>query len=267
MENKKCRKCSIEYPATVEYFSERKNTKSGLRAQCRKCYSLYHKQYEAKNKEHRQIYRDSRVEYRKQYYEENREQRQKYLIDNAEHIKKRRAQYDKENSEHKSKISKQYYNKNKESISLREKLYREENKNTITKRKQQYYKNNLKAINEKHKKYNENNRESNNMRSQKRRTLKASLPSDFTIEQWENCLLFFDNKDAYTGLSMNIPSQDHVVPLSKGGAYSVNNIIPCDKNVNTSKSNKDMKEWYRNQSFYNAEREAKILDYLNKMEG
>lgn len=267
MQNKKCTKCNVEYPATVEYFSERKETKSGLRAQCRTCWSLYQKQYEIKNKERRQEYRDSRVDERKQYYQENKEQRKKYLSDNAEHIKNRRKQYDNENSEHKSCVGKEYYKNNKESIAIRENLYREENAETIAERKKQYYQDNKETINKKHKIYNMNNREGSKMRSQKRRNLKASLVSDFTLEEWEKCLLFFDYKDAYTGLTMDISSQDHVIPLSKGGNYTVSNIVPCDKNINASKSNKDMKKWYRKQNFYCEKREIKILDYLNRVEG
>jgi len=102
-----------------------------------------------------------------------------------------------------------------------------------------------------------------NTKNQRYRTKKNELPSDLTVEQWDNCLVYFDHKDAYTGLPLKIVSQDHVVPLSRGGEYTINNIIPCEKSVNSSKGNKDFFKWYPNQPFYSKDRELKILSYLN----
>jgi len=98
---------------------------------------------------------------------------------------------------------------------------------------------------------------------QRYKTKKKDLVADLTKEQWEQCLIYFDYKDAYTGLPMNIISQDHVIPLSKNGIYSVNNIIPCEKSINSSKGNRPFETWYRKQSFYSEDRETKILKYLH----
>ena len=37
MEMKRCTKCSVEYPATDEYFNKNKNNKDGLGFWCKKC--------------------------------------------------------------------------------------------------------------------------------------------------------------------------------------------------------------------------------------
>lgn len=38
---KRCSKCGVEYPATSEYFSSRKDSLDGLRGQCKKCRCAY----------------------------------------------------------------------------------------------------------------------------------------------------------------------------------------------------------------------------------
>lgn len=97
---------------------------------------------------------------------------------------------------------------------------------------------------------------------QTRAAKKRKLISTLTKTEWEECLKFFNYKDAYTGLPMKIISQDHVIPLSKGGAYVKQNIIPCDASVNSSKHNYDMETWYKSQPFYNKQRLNKIYEWM-----
>ena len=98
----------------------------------------------------------------------------------------------------------------------------------------------------------------------KRAALKQSLPNDFGVGDWEECLMFFGYKDAYTGLPMDIPSQDHVIPVTKGGHYTKTNIVPCEKSINSSKFNHDMEEWYRKQTYFSEERLAKIKEWIDQ---
>ena len=56
--------------------------------------------------------------------------------------------------------------------------------------------------------------------------------------------------------------QEHFIPLSKGGGYSMGNIIPACRACNASKSDKDFFEWYPEYKYYSEERENKILDFL-----
>ncbi|MFW2490989.1 hypothetical protein ACN077_20840 [Clostridium chromiireducens] len=61
---KNCSTCGELQPATSEYFYKCEHTKSGLRAQCKKC----HKQYD----------KAKRKEYNNQYYHANKELFKKY---------------------------------------------------------------------------------------------------------------------------------------------------------------------------------------------
>ena len=78
-------------------------------------------------------------------------------------------------------------------------------------------------------------------------------------------MLFFDNCCAYSGkvLKDNINySIDHIVPLSKGGDNLIYNLVPMDKNYNSSKGIKDMLKWYQQQEFYSEERLNKIYEWI-----
>jgi len=97
----------------------------------------------------------------------------------------------------------------------------------------------------------------------RRRTLKRHAPATMTTAEWIECLEYFDRKDAYTGKEMNEISKDHIIPLKKGGGYVKNNIVPCEKSVNSSKNGKDMEEWFRSQPFFSEERLEKIYKWID----
>ena len=218
---KVCVKCKIEFPNTNEFFDKRKDSKDGLRTNCKLCRRIWVNESRSKSER-------KQKQYSKPYDEEQKRARKQYNMDNKE----RRKQYKKDNADY------------------------------IAEHSKKYRANNTQRIAERAKQYKENNREYFTIVSQRRRATKESMLSDFTVEQWEACLLYFDYKDAYTGLPMDSSSQDHVIPLSKGGNYTISNIIPCERCVNSSKGNKDMATWYKKQTYYDVEREKKILAYV-----
>lgn len=95
----------------------------------------------------------------------------------------------------------------------------------------------------------------------KRRTLKKNAIATLTTEEWQECLEYFNHKDAYTGLPMETISMEHVIPLSKGGGYTSSNIIPCENSVNKSKNDSDLFDWYPMQPFFSETRLRKILTW------
>ena len=54
---------------------------------------------------------------------------------------------------------------------------------------------------------------------------------------------------------------DHIKPLNKGGEHEVWNVVPMSKSYNSSKQDKDMLEWYKEQEFYSEERLNKIYEW------
>ena len=72
----------------------------------------------------------------------------------------------------------------------------------------------------------------------RRKAKKKDLPATLTIEQWEAIKLAYGNRCAYCGKKETIKrplTQDHVIPISKGGGTTPDNIVPACKSCNSSK--------------------------------
>lgn len=234
---KACSKCGEELPLTIEYFSKAKNSKDGFNVECKKCAAKRHKEY----------------------YESNKNK-----------IVERVRKYRKYNREKIIKSLKKYYETNKDEF----KQYYETNKDKRTKYYKKWCNCNKEKIAECNKKWRKANPEKGRMYVQRRRSRKSSLPSSLTLEQWDSIKSYFNNSCAYCGIaeekclretSQHL-HQEHFIPLSKGGKYTYNNIIPACKYCNCSKHDENFFSWYPKQEFYSKEREQKILDFLGYME-
>lgn len=175
---------------------------------------------------------------------------------------------------------KDYYNNNIEKIKAYDKKYIVLNKEKRNKNSREHSRANRQRYSELHKIWAENNKE--HLRQyfkkyyqtgrgrqtvilyvRKRYSLKKNLPNELTLEQWNYCLEYFDNKCAYCGNSNEKLSMEHFIPVTQNGELAITNILPACKKCNCSKNNKNFFEWYPKQSFYNKLREKKILKYLN----
>ena len=98
---------------------------------------------------------------------------------------------------------------------------------------------------------------------QRRRSKEAALGNGITVEQWQECMQFFNWKCAYSGkpLKEGNRSLDHVTPLNLGGENEIWNVVPMHRNYNSSKQDKEMEEWYKEQEFYSEERLQKIYEW------
>lgn len=72
----------------------------------------------------------------------------------------------------------------------------------------------------------------------RRRSIRRSLVADLTPQQWAAILTSFKGRCAYCGRKGKL-TQDHVVPVSLGGAYSIGNIVPACPSCNSSKGAKE----------------------------
>lgn len=225
-----CSKCGEEKPATTEYFRKAKTNKDGLRGQCKDCVKEYNKQYREENKEE---IKELNKQWRKENKEEIKEYNKQYYKENKEEIKEKKNEY-----------NKQYYEENKEKRNEYLKQYRQENKERVRQHCQTY------------------------------RARKRLLPATLTTKQWQEIKKDFDSKCAYCGMTeenhLKIFNQqlhqEHFIPLSEGGEYTDNNIIPACRNCNSSKNNTNFFEWYPTYEEYNEEREQFILEYLGYIE-
>lgn len=84
---------------------------------------------------------------------------------------------------------------------------------------------------EKHRAYNHN-----------RRAMHAQVLATLTQLQWEQILELFGQTCAYCGSDKSI-TMDHIVPISRGGNHTEDNVIPACKSCNASKGAKVPHEW------------------------
>lgn len=222
---KTCNKCEVEKPATPEYFHRNKSKKDGLEYTCKECRKEYDKKYYQENKE-------KKHEYDKKYYQENKEYYKKYSEEHKEERREYSRNHYQENKEEKLEYSRIHYQENKEHYREYFVTYRLENP------------------------------EAKRLIEQRRRARKAQLPHDLVEEEWYEILEYFNNECAYCGDSESGLEQEHVIPVSKGGGYTADNIIPACKSCNSSKNARDLEEWYVSYRHYDEERLNKVLDYM-----
>jgi hypothetical protein len=132
--------------------------------------------------------------------------------------------------------------------------------------RRKYYTENRENLLIKSKDHRIKNKEYYQIKLNQRRAQKKNLPNNYTRKQWKECKLSFNNKCAYCGEEKKL-TQEHFIPLSKGGEYTKNNILPACGSCNSGKRDKDFFDWYPRQPFYQAEREKKILEYLGYKDG
>ena len=222
METKVCRRCKVNLP--INNFGKNKAKKDGLDIYCKMCTHKIVKEYCENN------------------LDKKAESNKKYGVKNKEKI---------------SKLNKIYRAKNKEHIKEYSQKYRKENFKYMT----EWREKNKKHCKEYSKKYETENLGRIGVWAQNRNAIKLRLPSTFTLKQWEETKLYFDNKCCYCG-NHTFLTQEHFIPLTKDGGYTKSNIIPACRVCNSSKNNKDFFVWYKSYKHYSKERENKILEFL-----
>lgn len=141
-----------------------------------------------------------------------------------------------------------YYDLHSDSIKSRAANYRATNPELVKEYKNKWYKT-------------DQGRLSILLKTKRRQSTLNSLPSDLTQAQWLSTLEEFDNSCGYCGNTEKL-HQEHVIPISKDGPYTKWNIIPGCQSCNSSKSDKDMLDWYMEQEFFNPIRLEKILSFM-----
>lgn len=104
------------------------------------------------------------------------------------------------------------------------------------------------------------NRKKQRERNGAARAKRYGLTGIVTDEEWERTVAKFDHKCAYCGIS-GFLEKDHIVPMSRGGENTIQNVVPACRRCNSSKHNSLVGEWYAEQPFFSAERLKKIRRY------
>lgn len=97
-----------------------------------------------------------------------------------------------------------------------------------------------------------------------RRVNMAKVTRKFNMRQWFDTVGYFNYSCAYCGDKTKKLCQDHIIPISKLGDHTKNNIVPACQSCNSKKRDHNMEEWYIKQDFFNDDRYNKILTWVSK---
>jgi 5-methylcytosine-specific restriction endonuclease McrA len=79
-------------------------------------------------------------------------------------------------------------------------------------------------------------------RSVKRRAV-GPLRVELSWEEWAAILSAHGGRCAYCGRRLTKPTRDHVIPISRGGHHTADNIVPACRWCNTSKGDRTGEEY------------------------
>ena len=221
------------------------------RATCKACRQEYNKKYYAENceklKENQRQWnennRDKIKAYNQKYTELHREhlnnQSKKYYEDHRESQLLNRRKHYAENREKISEISKVMYEENREKIIEERRKYRREHPEKIKASARRSYYKNIERI--RAWKRTEAGILANARHHHTRRARLLKTPCTLTLIQWEKILETQGNKCAICGkrfCKSRPPTKDHIVPLSKGGGLTFENVQALCVSCNASKQNK-----------------------------
>ncbi|MGH7182639.1 MAG: HNH endonuclease [Nitrospiraceae bacterium] len=77
----------------------------------------------------------------------------------------------------------------------------------------------------------------------RRRSSISSSGKTITHSEWMGMIQLFENKCAYCHEIMEVPTQDHVIPLSKGGTHTYDNIMQACMSCNQRKKDRSLDDF------------------------
>ncbi len=214
--------------------------------------NAYHREWNRRNADKRKLYRRPRSKeakaknaaYTREWSKRNIERvaarKKLYYIKNKErHLakcKERRnlkrvellayhREYRKRNPEKVNEYFRNYYAKNKERMLARSKERRRLDPAIA-----------LRRLESSRRYYAANSDKHQALISKRRAMVRGASDGTFTAKQWKEMKAAYDNRCVYCLNVFERLTQDHVIPVSKGGAHAASNIVPACKSCNCKKN-------------------------------
>ena len=133
-----------------------------------------------------------------------------------------------------------------ERVAARQREYRKNNRDHLSARQREYRKNNREACAAYMRRWRAANPEKARAigvnKDHRRRAAFSGVVRDFTVAQWEEMKAAHEYRCAYCHEEKPL-TQDHIVPIAKGGAHTRDNVAPACRSCNSSKRNHDLLPW------------------------
>ena len=219
-----CTSCKIE--KDLEDFPKRKDSKDGRRAKCNICMNEKARTYYdevnrekklASNKIWAKEHKEEMLKWGREYYERNSEKQMEKTI-----------KWREENPTKWKKLVRKSYLKNKEKIKETSKTYRKNHVEELKAQKKEYRKTEACKIATK----NNNNRRRSEKIKTSNGTISTKALKELIIKQDYKCKYCNCDLDFSVKNSVHL---DHVVPLSKGGTHTIENVVYSCASCNLQK--------------------------------
>ena len=249
---KQCNDCKKILVANSNNFHKQKTGKYGLAGICKTCKNKKVQQNRFNNLEKRR-------EYDKQYYHQHKKEKNEKW-----------KEWYKDHKEERKEYRKKYYENNKTEIRQKAKIKYDQNKKNHLQRRKELYNLNKEKIKLQRKQWRILNPEKAFNMDSKQRIKRLNHIKNYdpiSTEQFVDMMNYFNWSCAYSGHIFSDHNKnddrtvDHIIPINKNGEHVIWNMVPMYSNYNSSKSDKDMLEWYKQQEYFSEERLQKIYKW------
>jgi len=216
---KTCVKCQLVKPG-IE-FNVSRGTKDGLGFRCKAC---QREDYASLDKSRLKAVRAAWYAKKK---DKLKPTRAAYRLENKARIRAKEAERRKKNAAKEKARHADYYLRNKAKAQAWHAAKWKKNKEKIYAKATEWRKKNPHKV---------------AVLMQRRRARIAAALATLTAEQWAAILELYEGKCAYCGKPGKM-TMDHVIPVSRGGGTTADNVVPACQSCNSSKNARTLQEW------------------------
>lgn len=204
-------------------------TNHGCRCdECRAAQAVYAKAWREANRDRTQ---KSGAAWRESHQEQRSAVRHVYYEANRASVAAKNAEWQRRNPDSAKRRSADWRKRNPAKSSESTRTWREANRDRVRRSS---------------KLWTDRNRELTVIYSAARRARRAGTDTrTVTASDWTRLIARYSGSCAYCGCKPERLTQDHIVPLIRGGRHAIGNLLPACQSCNSSKATKLLIEWLR----------------------
>ena len=230
-------------------FSKNKSKKYGHENLCKVCKKKSGKKYYENNKDkvaktnseylkkHPEVKKKAQRNYRNSHKEEIRISDKAYRVKNVEIIGENGKKYRIDNRERRRLYNIEYLKKNPGKTKIYSGRYYERHHDKALESSRKFRLNNPEKTAEARRKYARDKPWDSSFRCARRRAMKQNAEGSHTRQEWLDLCEKYEHKCLCCGNETNL-TEDHIVPITKGGSDYISNIQPLCRSCNSSKHTK-----------------------------